>query len=57
MVAVVTENPRLRMNWRGDDDRGLSAGTFLDTNGVTQHAKAEIAAADPARELPHERPA
>ena len=42
-VAVVTENPRLTMNWRGDTIVDLSRA-FLNTNGVTQTAKAYIAA-------------
>jgi phosphoribosylformylglycinamidine synthase len=42
-VAVVTENPRLTMNWRGDTIVDLSRA-FLNTNGVTQVAKAHIAA-------------
>ncbi len=43
VVAVVTEEPRLRMDWRGDRVVDLSRA-FLDTNGVTQNAEAEIAA-------------
>ena len=39
MVAVVTEEPRLRMEWRGDEIVNLSRA-FLDTNGVTQNAEA-----------------
>ncbi len=42
-VAVVTENPRLKMNWRGDQVVDLSRA-FLDTNGVTQNADARIQA-------------
>jgi len=42
-VAVVTENPRLTMNWRGDTIVDLSR-EFLNTNGVTQVAKAYITA-------------
>ncbi len=42
-VAVVTEEPRLTMNWRGDTIVDLSR-EFLNTNGVTQEAKAFIAA-------------
>ena len=42
-VAVVTESPRLTMNWRGDTIVDLSRA-FLNTNGVTQVAKAAIAA-------------
>ncbi len=42
-VAVVTENPRLTMNWRGDTIVDLSR-EFLNTNGVTQVADAFITA-------------
>lgn len=42
-VAVVTESPRLTMNWRGDKIVDLSR-EFLNTNGVTQVAKAYITA-------------
>jgi len=42
-VAVVTESPRLKMAWQGDEIVNL-ARAFLDTNGVTQRAKAQIAA-------------
>ncbi len=42
-VALVTEEPRLKMNWRGDRVVDLSRA-FLDTNGVTQNASAVIAA-------------
>ena len=42
-VAVVTESPRLTMNWRGDTIVDLSRA-FLNTNGVTQEAKAYITA-------------
>lgn len=45
-VAKVTESPRLRMTWRGDQIVDL-ARSFLDTNGVTQNADAVISAADP----------
>ena len=46
-VAVVTAEPRLRMNWRQDTVVDISRA-FLDTNGVTQTARAAIAAPDPA---------
>ena len=36
MVAIVTEEPRLKMEWRGDQVVNLSRA-FLDTNGVTQN--------------------
>lgn len=42
-VAVVTEEPRLKMEWRGDKIVDLSRA-FLDTNGVTQRACAKISA-------------
>ena len=45
VVAVVTEEPRLKMEWRGDRVVDLSRA-FLDTNGVTQNADAYIAAPD-----------
>ena len=44
-VAVVTEEARLVMHWRGKTIVDLSRA-FLDTNGVTQHAEAEVAAPD-----------
>ena len=44
-VAVVTEEERLVMHWRGKTIVDLSRA-FLDTNGVTQHASAVIAAPD-----------
>lgn len=40
-VATVTESPRLVMNWRGDTIVDISR-EFLNTNGVTQVAKAYI---------------
>ena len=49
-VAVVTEAARLVMHWRGKTIVDLSR-EFLDTNGVTQHAKAIIAA--PSEENPY----
>lgn len=42
-VAAVTESPRLKMAWQGDGIVDLSRA-FLDTNGVTQRAKAAISA-------------
>ena len=45
VVAVVTDENRLEMTWRGDKIVDLSRD-FLNTNGVVQHAKAEITAAD-----------
>lgn len=46
-VAVVTDTGLLRMTWRGQTVVELERA-FLDTNGVTQHAKAEIPAPDEA---------
>lgn len=43
VVAQVTENPRLVMHWRGDAIVNVSRA-FLNTNGVTQKAKAKISA-------------
>ncbi|MBQ9517125.1 MAG: phosphoribosylformylglycinamidine synthase [Eubacterium sp.] len=45
VVAEVTSKNRLEMYWRGDKIVDLSRD-FLNTNGVVQHAKAEITAAD-----------
>ncbi len=45
VVAVVTDENRLEMTWRGDKIVDLSRD-FLNTNGVVQHARAEITAAD-----------
>ena len=44
-VAVVSENPRLTMVWRGDTIVSLSR-RFLNTNGVTQVSQAYITAPD-----------
>ncbi len=44
-VAVVTDENRLEMTWRGDKIVDLSRD-FLNTNGVTGHARAEITAPD-----------
>ena len=40
-VAVVTENPRLIMHWRGKNIVSIKR-SFLQTNGVQQHADALI---------------
>lgn len=40
-VAVVTEDRRLVMNWRGKGIVDISRD-FLDTNGVTQHTDVEV---------------
>ena len=47
-VAVVTEDPRLVMHWRGKTIVDLSR-KFLNTNGVTQTANAYITAPDPQK--------
>ena len=48
-VAVVTQEPRLRMYWRGDAVVDIGRD-FLNTNGVTQTAKAVITAPNPDAE-------
>ena len=45
IVAKVTDNNRLEMTWRGNKIVDLSRD-FLNTNGVVQHANAEIAGID-----------
>ncbi|MBQ2964859.1 MAG: phosphoribosylformylglycinamidine synthase [Clostridia bacterium] len=45
VVAVVSEEARLVMHWRGDKIVDISR-EFLNTNGVTQTAQAKIAAVD-----------
>ncbi len=42
-VAAVAAEPRLKMQWRGDGIVDISRA-FLDTNGVSQQAKAAITA-------------
>ena len=54
-VAVVSENPRLTMNWRGDTIVSLSR-EFLNTNGVTQVASAYITAPDPKKSYRNQVP-
>jgi phosphoribosylformylglycinamidine synthase len=46
-VAVVTESPRLKMNWRGKTIIDI-AREFLGTNGLTQHTSAFVEAPDEA---------
>nr|WP_197714771.1 phosphoribosylformylglycinamidine synthase [Maliibacterium massiliense] len=46
-VAVVTDTGRMRMTWRGRELVNIER-SFLDTNGVTQHAHARVVA--PAKE-------
>ncbi len=40
-VAVVTEEPRLVLNWRGKDIVNISRA-FLDTNGAHQETKVVV---------------
>ena len=47
VVASVSKEPRLRMTWREDTVVDIGRA-FLDTNGVTQTAKAVITAPDPS---------
>lgn len=54
-VAVVTEEARLVMHWRGKTIVDLSRA-FLDTNGVTQHAEAEVSGAGRAAPYLTEKP-
>ena len=51
VVARVEEDGYLTMVWRGETIVRLSRA-FLDTNGVTQSAKATITAPRPSRRLP-----
>lgn len=44
-VAVVIEEPRLRMFWRGNEIVSITRA-FLDTNGVTQETNVEIGPVD-----------
>jgi len=44
-VAVVTEEPRMVMQWKGVEIASLSRA-FLDTNGASKHAKVEISKKD-----------
>ena len=44
-VAVVTEEERMVMEWRGDVIANLSRA-FLDTNGAVKHAAVEVEAKD-----------
>lgn len=55
-VAVVTEEPRLKMDWRGKTIVNITRA-FLDTNGVTQNADAVIAAVDSADDYREKVPA
>lgn len=55
-VAVVTEQPRLIMKWRGNEIVQMNRA-FLDTNGVRQHVTAVIAQPDTAKRYLAEVPA
>lgn len=55
-VAVVTDKNRLVMTWRGDTIVDISRD-FLNTNGVTQHADAVIAAVDDKNNYRNQVPA
>ncbi len=44
-VAVVTEEPRMVMSWKGREIANLSRA-FLDTNGAVKHANATVTAKD-----------
>ncbi len=46
VVAEVTENPRLRMNWNGQQICDISR-EFLDSNGAEKHITVEIAPPKP----------
>ena len=48
VVAVVTEEPRLQMFWRGDKIVNITRA-FLDTNGVTQETDVEIEPVNPQK--------
>ena len=54
-VAVVTDENRLEMMWRGDKIVDISRD-FLNTNGVTQHADVEIEAVDDSKDYTKEVP-
>ena len=55
-VAVVTEEPRLVMKWRGKPIVQMNR-SFLDTNGVRQHVTACITMPDETRRYLREVPA
>ncbi len=55
-VAVVTEEPRLIMKWRGKPIVQMNR-SFLDTNGVRQHVTATIKEPDAQHRYLHEVPA
>ncbi len=55
-VAVVTDENRLHMSWRGKTIIDISRA-FLDTNGITQHASAFVACPDEEQDFFQRRPA
>lgn len=55
-VAVVTEEPRLIMKWRGKEIVQMNRA-FLDTNGVRQHVTAKVSMPDENKRYLHEIPA
>ncbi len=55
-MAVVTDNNRLEMTWRGDKIVDISRD-FLNTNGVTQDATASIVPIDESKNYLHTVPA
>ena len=54
-VAVVTDDARLVMEWRGREIVRMTRA-FLDTNGVRQHADAYVAAPDEHASYLHQVP-
>ncbi|MDO4276061.1 MAG: phosphoribosylformylglycinamidine synthase [Eubacteriales bacterium] len=54
-VAVVTEEPRLVLTWRGDEIVNISRA-FLDTNGAHQETTVEVDIPDKEGNLFEERP-
>jgi len=54
-VAVVTEEPRLIMKWRGKPIVQMNRA-FLDTNGVRQHVTAKVSQPDVGHRYLHEMP-
>ncbi|MCI8869061.1 MAG: phosphoribosylformylglycinamidine synthase [Lawsonibacter sp.] len=49
-VAVVTESPRMVMNWKGKKIADLSRA-FLDTNGADKHTSVRVGPLPPARSV------
>lgn len=54
-VAVVTEEPRLVLNWRGKEIVNISRA-FLDTNGAHQETSVEVEIPSKDGNLFEERP-